>query len=274
MTLKCITTTQDLWRMCRMSCSLSRSYCCIYLKQLIKFTAYLRRWTRDLPKHNRIQTTKSDVLDILFVQMGIHCKDHFTLIYSTPWPFTCMHVHTHTYIHTHTHIYGFLVLKVARYEASIQKQCEGCANTAWGRYWLWPQFTCCQDLHPTEDQFGFRRGKETRNANGMLRIISEWTLEIDVELCVCFIDWQKAFDKVNWIKLMQILRRTGIDWQERRLISNLYMAQSVKVQMTWGEKRSVKIGRGCCLSPILFTLYSECHTKEGLKGFGDFTIGG
>ena len=44
------------------------------------------------------------------------------------------------------------------------------------------------------DQFGFRRGKGTRGAIGMLRIISERTLEIDEELCVCFIDWQKAFD--------------------------------------------------------------------------------
>jgi len=45
-----------------------------------------------------------------------------------------------------------------------------------------------------EDQFGSRRGKGTRDAIGMLRIISERTLEIDEKLCVCFIDWQKAFD--------------------------------------------------------------------------------
>jgi hypothetical protein len=63
----------------------------------------------------------------------------------------------------------------------------------------------------------------------MLRIISEWTLEIDEELCVCFIDWQNAFDQVKWTKLMQILKGTGIDWRERRLISNLYMAQRVEV---------------------------------------------
>jgi len=50
-------------------------------------------------------------------------------------------------------------------------------------------------------------------------------LEIDEELCVCFIDWQKAFDRVNWAKLMQILKRTGIDRHERRLISKLYMDQ-------------------------------------------------
>jgi hypothetical protein len=68
------------------------------------------------------------------------------------------------------------------------------------------------------DQFGFRRGKGTRDAIGMLRIIPERTLEIDEELCVCFRDWQKAFGRVNWTKLMQILKGTGIDWRERRLI--------------------------------------------------------
>jgi len=32
-------------------------------------------------------------------------------------------------------------------------------------------------------------------------------------------------------KLMHILKRTGIDWRERRLISKLYMDQRVKVRM-------------------------------------------
>jgi hypothetical protein len=62
----------------------------------------------------------------------------------------------------------------------------------------------------------------------MTRIISERTLEIDEELSVCFTDWKKAFDRVNWTKLMQILKETGIDWRERKLISNLYMVQCVK----------------------------------------------
>jgi hypothetical protein len=41
-----------------------------------------------------------------------------------------------------------------------------------------------------EDQFGFRRGKKAKDAVLMLRI-PDWTLEMDEELCACFIDWQR-----------------------------------------------------------------------------------
>jgi len=47
--------------------------------------------------------------------------------------------------------------------------------------------------------------------------------------------------------------------------------------MNQGKARGVKNGRGVkqgrCLSPILFNLYSECLTKEALKGYEDFKIG-
>jgi len=47
-----------------------------------------------------------------------------------------------------------------------------------------------------------------------------------------------------FMQLMQILKEIGLDWRERRLISNLYVAQSVRVRLNRGETRSVKIGRG------------------------------
>jgi hypothetical protein len=102
----------------------------------------------------------------------------------------------------------------------------------------------------------------------MLRIISERTSDTDEKVCACFIDWQKAFDRVKRTKLMQILKVTGIDLCERRLMSKFYMDHSVKLKLGQGERRSVKIERGvrqgCCLSPILFALYSEHLAKETL----------
>jgi hypothetical protein len=77
---------------------------------------------------------------------------------------------------------------------------------------------------------------------------------------------------------MQIVKETCIDWNERRLIRRLYTDQSVKLRLDQGETRSVMTGRevrqGCCLSPILFSLYSEYLTKETLEEFGVFEIGG
>jgi len=87
-----------------------------------------------------------------------------------------------------------------------------------------------------------------------------------------------AEGRVNWAKLMQMLKNTGIDWRERRLISKLYTDQSVKIRLDQGESISVKIERGvrqgCHISLILFNLYSEHLTKEVLEGFRDFKIGG
>ena len=95
--------------------------------------------------------------------------------------------------------------------------------------------------------------------------------------CVCIIDWQEASNHVNWAKLMQILKGTGINWHKRRLISKLCMNQSGKIRVDHWETRSVMIGRvrqGCCLSPILVNLYSKYLTREAPEWCRIFKIGG
>ena len=56
------------------------------------------------------------------------------------------------------------------------------------------------------------------------------------------IDWQRALERVNWTKLMQILGGNSINWGERKLIRKLYMYQSVKVRLYQGETKNVKTG--------------------------------
>jgi hypothetical protein len=77
---------------------------------------------------------------------------------------------------------------------------------------------------------------------------------------------------------MEILRKTDIDWRERKLINKLYMDQTVKVRLGQGVTKSVMIGRGvrqgCCLSPLSFHLYSEYVTQEAPEGLGVFKVRG
>jgi hypothetical protein len=100
----------------------------------------------------------------------------------------------------------------------------------------------------------------------MLNIISERTLNIDEKFYACFIDWPKTFARVNWAKLLQILRGKCVDLRERRLISKLYVDQCVKVRLDRGKTRNVEILRGgrktCCFLLVLFYMYCEYLTNE------------
>ena len=79
-----------------------------------------------------------------------------------------------------------------------------------------------------EEQFGFRKGKGTRDAIGVIRTIWERYIETYKDVYVVFVDLEKAFDRVDWKKLMGILKKIGVVWKERILLSNLYMKQRRK----------------------------------------------
>jgi len=49
-----------------------------------------------------------------------------------------------------------------------------------------------------------------------MRIISERVLDVKEEMCLWFIDWQKAFNHVNWTKLLEMLRNIGVNWREHQ----------------------------------------------------------
>jgi len=129
-----------------------------------------------------------------------------------------------------------------------------------------------------EEQFGFRKGKGTRDAIGLLRTIGERYIEKGKEVCLLFVDLEKAFDRVNWTKLMEILKKIGVDWKERRLLSNLYMKQIVKVRIGEDITEGSEIGRGvrqgCCLSPTLFNIYLEELVRDCFEENGGVKVGG
>jgi len=125
----------------------------------------------------------------------------------------------------------------------------------------------------SKTQFGFRRGVGTRDAIGMMRMLCQRMMEHEQELFVCFVDFEKAFDRVNRLKLLEVLRSIGVDWRDRRMIGELYMQQETVVRVG-GEltDRAVLgrgVGQGCLLSPLLFSIYAEHMMKEALDDSED-----
>ena len=44
------------------------------------------------------------------------------------------------------------------------------------------------------------------NAIGVMRMMCERSLEHGNDVCVCFVDFEKAFYRVNWVKMFEILK--------------------------------------------------------------------
>ena len=123
------------------------------------------------------------------------------------------------------------------------------------------------------DQFGFRRKMGTREAIATLRVIAEKTIEFGKSLYICFVDYEKAFDRVNWVKLMEVLKMIGLDWKERRAVWELYVNQSAVIQVGDDLSEPAKIGRGArqggLLSTIIFNIYVQFMINEALEDNDD-----
>jgi len=113
-----------------------------------------------------------------------------------------------------------------------------------------------------ENQCGIRSGKRTRNAIGMLKIISGRPFDTEKELCACLINWQ-----MGWTELMQKLNVSGIDWRERTLISKLYINQCVKLKLDQGETRSVKMEGELDNDALCLRFYSTYTTNTFPRNF-------
>jgi hypothetical protein len=103
-----------------------------------------------------------------------------------------------------------------------------------------------------------------------MRTLCKRSFEHDRDLFICFVDFEKAFDRIDWVKMLQILKSIGVDWKDRRLIRNLYLRQKavVKIMQEYSEESDMGRGvrQGCCMSPLLFNIYAEFMMMEAMEG--------
>ena len=71
-----------------------------------------------------------------------------------------------------------------------------------------------------QNQFGFKKGYGTRDVIGVMRLICARSLEFGNNLYICLVDFEKAFDRVNWEKMIKVLQSIGVDWRDQRMKVN------------------------------------------------------
>ena len=112
-----------------------------------------------------------------------------------------------------------------------------------------------------DDQVGFRKGRGTRDQIAKIRWIIEKEKQFQKNIYFYFIDYPKAFDRVDHNKLWNILQEMRIPGHLTFILRNLYASQEAIVRTGHGITDWFQIGKGvhqgCILSPCLFNLYAE-----------------
>ena len=116
-----------------------------------------------------------------------------------------------------------------------------------------------------DGQCGFRLSRSTTNQIFTLKQIFEKSWEYGKDLFACFVDLEKAYDRVPRDKLWRVLQEYGVNGQLLRAIKSFCHRPEVCVQVNGKQSKpfNVAIGlrRGCILSSLLFIVYMNWIDK-------------
>ena len=131
-----------------------------------------------------------------------------------------------------------------------------------------------------EEQCGFRPGRGTLDQLYTLSRVLEGSWEFAQPVHMCFVDLEKAFDRVPRDILWRVLREYGVGGSLLRAVRSLYDRSKSLVRIA-GSKSDlfpvhVGLRQGCPLSPVLFIIFMDriSRRSQGPESvrFGDHTI--
>ncbi len=92
------------------------------------------------------------------------------------------------------------------------------------------------------------------------------------KLYTAFMDLEKAYDRVDWLALWDVLKIYGVGGKLLRAVKSFYEEASacVKIRGETSENFEIKVGlrQGCVMSPWLFNIYVDgvMRKMEGKVG--------
>ena len=118
----------------------------------------------------------------------------------------------------------------------------------------------------SDEQCGFRPGRSTTYQSFTLQQIFEKSWEYARPLFMCFVDLEKAYDRVPRDLMWECLGEYGVDDELVRAIASLYKSCKACVRANGVKSRSFTVGtglrQGCVLSPLLFIIFMDRIVKR------------
>jgi hypothetical protein len=121
-----------------------------------------------------------------------------------------------------------------------------------------------------EQQCGFRPERGTTDQISSVRLLLEKSWEYNLEQHICFIDLEKAFDRIPRKKMWEVLKEYGINGSLLKAIQSTYEDQASVIRGgTSYFKTNTGVRQGSVLSPILFIIYMDRVMRETMQGTKD-----
>ena len=128
-----------------------------------------------------------------------------------------------------------------------------------------------------EEQCGFRPGRGTVDQLFTLARLLEGSWEFAQPVYMCFVDLEKAFDRVPRGFLWGVLREYGVPDPLQRAIRSLYACSRSCVRILGSKSDTFPVGvglrQGCPLSPVLFVTFMDRISRRS-QGAEEIRFGG
>jgi len=129
----------------------------------------------------------------------------------------------------------------------------------------------------SEEQGGFRKGRGCVDQIFSLRMTVEKMLTKGKKVYAAFMDLEKAYDRIDWTALWDVLKVYGVGGKLLNGIKAFYKDANacVRVNGEMSDSFRIQMGvrQGCVMSPWLFNLYMDGVIREMKAKVGGVGIG-
>lgn len=125
------------------------------------------------------------------------------------------------------------------------------------------------------EQFGFRNGLGTPEAFFIIQMLSQKCWDQQRDLYICFVSFEKTFDRVKHEKLFDALEKIGLNQRDIQILKNLHWNQTAEININQTLARHINIWRGarqgvvCCpqhFSMCLLNIFLLKHSQIAQMG--------